>query len=372
MRDLQSDSSSSNAAFLAQLPSRPVSTDDMDDRAEIAYYREAIAAGKPSWKPLLDALELFQRFVYPAFNEEDQLALKFQSLYMLVSIGAVSMGAFTVCLAIGQLATHGTALANYWTKGLEITEIVAAVFTFLIIVIAIAFRPKEKWLTSRFKAEALRVYKFNKLCDPRLWSGHSTDRSHLERDLRAEISELRRKTLHDAEDWATQGTVPSVNKVSVSAKCGEAQDEFVRYYRAKRPEAQMSYLERKARQREVQGTFWGFVLQVLFWLSLAFVLGHAGLSLGGGKEWTSNLFIASAAILPVAAGAVRTYKSSREFERNAARHEATLFTLEKLATRLDSSPSCEESFATIGFCEQILEADSREWMRLMVSAEWFG
>jgi hypothetical protein len=381
MPDLQNDSSS-NAGFIAQLPKRPVSNDDMDDSLEIAYYREAIVAGKPSWKALLDALELFQRIVYPAFNQEDRLALKYQSHYMLVSIGAVSMGAVTVCLAIFQLATHlqpeidangkVKAAVFLWPKGLEVMEIVAAAFTFLIVVIAIAIRPKQKWLACRFRAEALRVFKFNMLCDPRLWTGHSSDRSHLEAELRSEIAEMRRKTLRDAEDWATQGTIPSANKVTTSVKCADAQDEFVRYYRAKRLEAQMSYLERKARQREAQGTFWGFVLQVLFWLSLAFVLAHAGLSLGGGKEWVSNLFIALAAGFPVVAGAVRTYKSSREFERNAARHEATLFTLEKLATHLDSSRTCEESYTTIGFCEQVLEADSREWMRLMVSAEWYG
>jgi hypothetical protein len=160
--------------------------------------------------------------------------------------------------------------------------------------------------------------------------------------------------------------------MSITARCADAQEEFVRYYRAKRLEAQMSYLERKARIREEQGAVWSLVLQILFWGSLAFVLGHAGLSLAGGKEVVSNTFIALAAGLPVIAGAVRTYKSSREFERNAARHEATLYTLEKLAAHLDSSRTCEESYATIGFCEQVLEADSREWMRLMVSAEWYG
>jgi len=195
MPDLQNDSSS-NFGFLAQLPPRPVSTDDMDDRAEVAYYREAIAAGKPSWKPLLDALELFQRIVSPAFNQEDQLALKFQSHYMWGSSGAVSMGGFTVCLAIIQLASHlhaggeggGSALVSHWPKVLEVSEIVFAAITFLVVVMAIAVRPKEKWLTCRFKAEALRVFKFNMLCDPRLWTGHSSDRSHLESELRAEIA----------------------------------------------------------------------------------------------------------------------------------------------------------------------------------------
>lgn len=353
----------------------------MDDRAEIAYYREAIAAGKPGWKPLLQALELFQDIVAPAFIEEDRLALKFQLMYQRYSLGAVGMGAVTVCLAIIQLAAHlhanpeSSSGESPAAALLEWGEIIMATFTFSIVVIAIAIRPKEKWLTARFKAEVLRVFKFQKLCDSRLWSGHSSDRANLESELRAEVSEVRRRTFRDAEDWATQGTIPAVMRVATSAKCGDAQDEFIRYYRAKRIEAQMSYLERKARQREEQGVFWGFFLQVLFWVSLAFVLGHAGVSLSwkaGDSDFHSNLFIAVAAILPVAAGAVRTYKSSREFERNAARHEATLYTLEKLSAQLDASQSCEESYATVGFCEQVLEADSREWMRLMVSAEWYG
>jgi hypothetical protein len=30
------------------------------------------------------------------------------------------------------------------------------------------------------------------------------------------------------------------------------------------------------------------------------------------------------------------------------------------------------AFREMGFCEQVLEADHREWQRLMVEAEWFG
>lgn len=29
-------------------------------------------------------------------------------------------------------------------------------------------------------------------------------------------------------------------------------------------------------------------------------------------------------------------------------------------------------FRELGFCEQVLESDLPEWMRLMVEAEWFG
>jgi len=29
-------------------------------------------------------------------------------------------------------------------------------------------------------------------------------------------------------------------------------------------------------------------------------------------------------------------------------------------------------YCELGFCEQVLEADLCEWMRLMIEAEWFG
>ena len=388
MPDLQNDSSSSTTGFLAQLPPRPMSTDDMDDRAEIAYYREAVAAGQVSWKPVLEALELSHRVVYPSFQDEDQLALHYQSGYQRLSLAAVGLGAVTVILAISQLAANLHFVGQKPTpdfvirivkrivEGLGVSEAIFAAATLIVIFYAFIIRPKEKWLAARFKAEALRVYKFNMLCDERLWSGHRRDREVVETEVRSEVAELRRKTFRDAEDWSVQGTVPSLCRAPASEKCPDAQNEFIRYYRAKRLEAQMLYLERKARSREEQGAKWRVWMQFLFWGSLAFVLGHLALTLGADSEheneFVSNSLIALAAWLPAIAGAVRTYKSSREFERNALRHEATLFILEKLAARLDASQSCGENYVTIGFCEQVLEADSREWMRLMVSAEWYG
>jgi len=44
----------------------------------------------------------------------------------------------------------------------------------------------------------------------------------------------------------------------------------------------------------------------------------------------------------------------------------------KLSERLREANDPDTVFREIGFCEQTLEADLREWLRLMVEAEWFG
>jgi len=65
--------------------------------------------------------------------------------------------------------------------------------------------------------------------------------------------------------------------------------------------------------------------------------------------------------------------SARErLSRNAARFEAVHHILSALSERLRDASDAPTVFRELGFCEQTFESDLREWMRLMVEAEWFG
>jgi hypothetical protein len=79
-----------------------------------------------------------------------------------------------------------------------------------------------------------------------------------------------------------------------------------------------------------------------------------------------------AATLPVCGAGIRAIRGVLEYGRNASRYEATHNVLVKLSERLREAKDAAGVFREIGFCEQILEADLREWLRLMVEAEWFG
>jgi hypothetical protein len=132
-------------------------------------------------------------------------------------------------------------------------------------------------------------------------------------------------------------------------------------------EHQESVLERRESWTAISGL-------TLFLMSIAFVFGHVALDFGAieaEEDWNKGL-IAVAAALPAAAAAIRTYRSAREFGRNANRHLATRSTLQEISGRLRDRPSVNDSYRDIELCEFVFEGDSREWLRLMKEAEWFG
>jgi hypothetical protein len=83
---------------------------------------------------------------------------------------------------------------------------------------------------------------------------------------------------------------------------------------------------------------------------------------------------------------IRSFRASREFERNALRHRATLDSLEKLSDRMVETNAYAERFAIdekakaetlarqleiVRYCELVLEYDTCEFMRLLSEVEWY-
>jgi hypothetical protein len=74
---------------------------------------------------------------------------------------------------------------------------------------------------------------------------------------------------------------------------------------------------------------------------------------------------------------IRTVQVAREFGRSAALFSAKHVALQDMFQRLLSELATEpvrpaEVLHNITACEDFLEAEQREWLRLMQEAEWFG
>jgi hypothetical protein len=184
---------------------------------------------------------------------------------------------------------------------------------------------------------------------------------------------------------------------------------LIDYYRPKRLHSQTEYLSQKAKKSEGKGAWTARVVRWLFFISFAFVLTHLVLQMHAlletreAREVTAQaakehgtdahldglhttqtnaasaddalftmILIGFAAALPVAAAGFRSYRGSREFERNALRHQATRDSLEELERQLRTSSSLNDKFRLLGFCELVLEMDCREFMRLLCEVEWYG
>ena len=87
--------------------------------------------------------------------------------------------------------------------------------------------------------------------------------------------------------------------------------------------------------------------------------------------------IVLAAIFPVLGGGIRILRSAHESTRNKTRFRAKQVALHEIEQRLRKNPiantaDAEDVFRDLWCSEQILESEHREWLRLMLDAEWIG
>jgi hypothetical protein len=397
---------------------RRAAKDDMNDAAELKEYEIKIAQGHHAqYRPLFNALSLVQDTIYQPFVRCDKQALKYQKCYQWISIAALLGGAATLLVAIFEFIFPAFELF------LTLTEAGVALITLGLIVYGRDRQFKEKWLTSRYKAENLRLLKFRNLTDSRLWCP-PIDMKLLREELEDEVHRLEGHNYEKAKAWASEGVHPRICAPPCADTCDEALHELIDYYRPKRLHTQTEYLSQKAEKSESTGAWTSLVVRALFFTSFAFVLAHLVLQLpalykkfeaprhapaattqaaaedgtnaradglnatqtasaGDATGTAANTapadyahlavyLVAFAAAFPIVAAGFRSYRGSREFERNALRHQATRDSLEELERQLRTSSDLNDKFRLLGFCELILEMDCREFMRLLSEVEWYG
>ncbi len=411
-------SSASTSPSVTALPHhRRISKDDMNDATELQEYETLIAQGHHAkYRPLFMALSLVQDTIYQPFTRCDKQALYYQKWYQWISIAAVVGGAVTILIAIFEFIFRSRDVP------LTYTEAIVAAVTLVLIATGQIGQFKEKWLTARYQAENLRLLKFRNLTDSRLWCP-PIDMKLLREELEDEVRRLEGHNYDRAKAWASEGVHPRICAPPCKNTCDEALHELIDYYRPKRLHSQTEYLSQKAEKSEGNGAWTARVVRWVFFASFAFVLTHLVLQLHGkyekdvasrhaqdavaqsAKEHGTNaradgahagsgssgetgtaapgtapaddaffamLLVALAAALPVIAAGFRSYRASREFERNALRHQATRDSLEELERQLRTSSDLNDKFRLLGFCELVLEMDCREFMRLLCEVEWYG
>ncbi|MCE5326603.1 MAG: hypothetical protein LLG01_09315 [Planctomycetaceae bacterium] len=84
------------------------------------------------------------------------------------------------------------------------------------------------------------------------------------------------------------------------------------------------------------------------------------------------LLVLMAAALPLVGSGLRTLRGAFEFGRNALRFEANRSALARLAAHLEAANDPTIVATDMWACEQLLEAEHRQWLHLMTESEWFG
>lgn len=360
----------------------------------------------PASPRLRAALDYCRQTLEPAYQAANARALRNQTRHRRITIAAAVTGGVAVVVAIAQLTPLRHSLVkDKWVAAFEALMAVCALTSVLLGVLAAL---RDNWLLERHRAERLRLLKFKALFEPPLFAAQDTDlqtwRKWLDDEL-ARIQALRSKpaehtpagdTEAQAEGTMT-GWVEAEPSLDVPDKWRTLQVasaellDLLKYYNLKRLEVQCTYFYDRAHRRVKLDTSTRHVPVYAFFGSVAAALLHFLLDFFGLHEpneaavpFWQLIFLAAA--LPIIGATFRTIRSANEFSRNTIRYQAKLTSLLLHADKLEreaatlkaaghtslAAGEIERICLELWGCEQDLEAEHREWLRLMIEAEWFG
>src|ERR1700722_6754298 len=354
--------------------------DDMDDRLMISCCRERVEAGHKHYLPLLKALTVSKDLILHDFREADKEAQEHQKQYQRISQGAVWSGLTAVMMGLGEILFRPS-----WTPFLERVEFLAAFICVASILLGTYSKPKENWLLARYQAENLRLLKFKTLLDSRFWCEETdqfdevgeTPSDHVRNDVLAAVRGLKGLIYEDVAERAAQGVIPDVSEIHCPDSRPEELQEIMHYYCKKRLTTQMEYLAHHSGTKGERRSISQMLMSITFFVSFGFILIHLGLDLGGllpieVYPLIASVPVAIAVLGPAFVAGLKTWRASREFERNVLRHRATLHSLESLNQEMSKAKNLGEKFRIAQACELVLEFDASEFMRLLREVEWYG
>ncbi|MEQ1884030.1 MAG: hypothetical protein ABL967_03150 [Bryobacteraceae bacterium] len=351
-----------------------LANDDMDDRAEIA-----LLADHPELQRVSNALRFCQSAIEPKFRAADAESLHAQRTYLRYANAAAVSGVLAILFGIFQMAHLGDAQLENWSPKygpwvLPVLELVSACTTVVVALAGLGGQKQQSWFLTRFRAEQLRLLKFHLLTNPHLWPGDGVVPEKDVRNTHDRIDGLTNAAYSDLESWIARGTVPSVLEPPPTSE--PEWREIREYYDRNRLQRQIHYfhLRRSKNLHDDQRT--RILPPIFFFGSVAFVLVHfcieVAVSGEHGHPMIATIALVISAALPSLGALIRVTRGVLEYARNASRCESTHHALSALAVRLRDASTAEAAFREIGFAEQVLESDLREWLRLMVESEWFG
>jgi hypothetical protein len=321
------------------------------------------------------------------FERADETADRNRHRYEQSAALSALGGTVAIVLAILQLAFHHQLVAA-WEQGRRLpaisilsVEVLAIAFTFFSVARSLVLYRQEGWLLWRYKAERLRLLFYRLLTSPDYWTGREPAGGDFAQWIGREVSEIEVLTRIELQAVARSAPVPEQPGPKATAGVDQAALEgLVNFYRSTRLSAQMAYFQARAQENPLS---WDNprVLPFFFFSSVAAVFVHFGFEIASFAAKNpqsaaiyrsiSVFFLLCAAVLPAVWAGIKTWRSAHEFTRNAARAAASLGVLKRYSERLGKEKDPARVFATLDLCETFLDAEQREWLRLMLEADWY-
>jgi hypothetical protein len=334
------------------------------------------------WPELAAILRDCGDTVSAAYDSADAAAMRYQARHRRLVVIAASCGMLAVLIGFMQLSLDQVHAPLVESGGmLEASQIVATVVAVVAIVLGVWVAFSKKWLLEREKAERCRFLKFRFLISPQLWGNVASGAR--QKWLRNEVEHLEALNEEDLKSWARgEGKVLRSVPPRTLGELDEAVlADLIDYYQEKRLSYQQRYFDRQARRRYRWERLAQRASHVFFFLSILATLGYFVYNLlstyieapSSPSGYTLSIsLVVLAACLPVVGSGVRTLQSANEFGRNTLRFQATSNELKQLASDLGKKADPRAKLEILRDVERALNAERREWLRLMMEAEWYG
>lgn len=331
--------------------------------------------------PLREPLRIIRERLESLYLDADAAALKHVRTHRRITRWAAVCGAAAIIIAVLQIGGRAAAGPGdaFWPIAEGLFVVVAAWVVFR----GTRAAHHPRWLLERHKAERCRLTKYRALIDDRPWRGDPALLAAWSRDLQSEAERLRILSFHELEAWAASDHVrPPPDYDNLPPSAVDAVDKLVAYYRDRRLARQLHHFAGRVEADEAADRATRAWPARLFFASIVCALLHLaihaihGLVDGDSPFWhaverANAALLFFAVVLPVVGAAVRTWRGAWEFARNTARFRAKSFGLKHLADHLrDGRPP--EHLRRMYDCELLLESEHREWLRLMLEAEWYA
>ena len=346
-------------------------TFDMDEMPEEGYMARFPA--------LAEAIRFLDDHVKVAYYKADAAALAHQKTHRRLAGVAIIGGALAIVLAIGQLALKASHPGSIRSIGL--LEGVAVGMALAAVAIGFWAKFDHQWFIQRHIAERLRMLKFQALGQATFWSGQRDGWQHWVRRQIADLQHI--ADIRTVKAWATGGQAEPFEPVPPSCPDDETATAAVAiYYRRKRVDFQAAYFKQQSEKLEKESAWLHGLGLPLFFASNGIVIVHF-LTDAIPHHWldpkATHILecigvwaLALAAILPVLGFAARAWVGAFERTRSAhqfhAKHQGLLRSSNDL---LRDQASCAATMHHIAHLEHFLEHEHREWLRLLMDAEWF-
>jgi hypothetical protein len=326
-----------------------------------AWDTEPDLAGDPR---LRDALAACCEIIRPTYEAADRAAMRHKRFHQGLAAIAVVCSVAAATFAIVTLACEARVA---WIVPIEGA---GAGVAFVAVALAFWQARQRRWLLERHKAQRCRSLMFRSLLDPELWDRERRGAAEWRRRLRDGVAEAgwlsggRLRETAEQEDWLPLAEGAANREMDEAGLAA-----LVDYYRRKRLEDQIAFFEARARSNDAHDRRLRPLSPILFFVSLVAVALHFVLE-DSGLHRIGVWLVALAAAVPLLGAGLHTLRSTFEFARSASLYRAKAAILRQLAARLQEAPSGEKALRILWECERYLEAEQREWLRLMLDAEW--